>query len=92
MKFEELERKVESLLPSLSPEGRMLVELFMPFCRELHEENKGLVEENKRLRDQLAQNSRNSSKPPSQDTHRLVKKAEGGPPGRKAGGQKGHKG
>lgn len=77
----------------------MLVELFMPFCEELNEENRRLCEENqrlreenRRLRDQIAQNSRNSSKPPSQDTHRPVKKSDSGPSARKAGGQKGHKG
>lgn len=92
MKFEELKQKVESLLPNLSPEGRMLVELFMPFCQELHEENQRLRDENRRLRDQIAQNSRNSSKPPSQDTYGSVKKSDSGPSARKAGGQKGHKG
>lgn len=93
MKFEELERKVELLLPNLSPEGRMLVELFMPFCRELHEENERLREENKHLRGQLAQNSRNSSKPPSQDLYRPVKRSDSSEGAkRNAGGQKGHAG
>jgi len=93
MKFEELERKVELLLPNQDPEGRMLVELFMPFCRGLHEENERLRKENKELRDQLALNSRNSSKPPSQDINRPVKRRiESGVAKRPAGGQKGHKG
>ena len=49
MKFEELERKVEGLLPNLSAEGQMLVELFMPFCSELHAEKDRLHKENKGL-------------------------------------------
>lgn len=93
MKFQEPERKVELLLPNLSPEGRMLVELFMPFCRELHEENERLRAENKYLRNQLAQNSRNSSKPPSPDLHRPVKRDSGREgPKRNAGGEKDHAG
>ena len=93
MKFEELERKVELLLPNLGPEGQMLVKLFMPFCRVLQEENERLRKENKELRDQLALNSRNSSKPPSQDVNRPVKRSGGEErPKRDAGGQQGHKG
>ena len=112
MKFEELERQVGILTPGLSTEGRMLVGLFMPFCKELYEENKRLKErikelevenkalqvenkalqaENKALRDQLAKNSRNSSKPPSQDQAGAVKstKKESNRP---MGGQRGHTG
>ena len=90
MKFEELERKVELLLPNLGPEGQMLVELFMPFCRGLHEENARLHKENKALRDQLSRNSLNSSKPPSQDFDRPVKRRiESGVTKRPAGGQEG---
>ena len=92
MKFEDLERKVEGLLPNLSAEGRILVDLFMPFCRELQEENDRLRKENKELRDQLAQNSRNSSKPPSQDVNRPVKRRPQGVAKRPVGGQPGHKG
>jgi transposase len=86
MTLEELERQIEALAPQLGPEGKLLVELLMPFCRELHEENK-------RLRDKLGLNSRNSSKSPSQDIHRPVKKRPPeDPPARKPGGQKGHTG
>jgi transposase len=46
----------------------------------------------KTLEDQVAQNSRNSSKPQSGDMHRRVKEAGRGTSGRKAGGQKGHTG
>jgi len=100
MKYEELERQIEKMTPNLSAEGRMLVGLFMPFCRELSEENQQLQEqinhlreENKRLTDQLAKNSRNSSLPPSRDNNRPVKQqssTEGSK--RTAGGQHGHVG
>jgi len=46
----------------------------------------------KKLEDQVAQNSRNSSKPPSQDTHQRPKKTNPKSSKRKAGGQKGHVG
>lgn len=73
MQFKELEQQEGKLKPHLSAEGLMLVELFMPFCRELHEKNKQLKAGNKRLRDQLSQNSRNSSRPPSKDYGRAQK-------------------
>ena len=92
MRFEELERKVEGQLPNLSHEGLVLVELFMPFCRGLHAENDRLRKENKELRDQLVQNSRSSSKPPSQDMNRPVKRRPEGIAKRPVGGQPGHKG
>ena len=47
----------------------------------------------KALEDQLSKNSRNSSKPPSQDVNRPVKRSGGEEgPKRDAGGQQGHKG
>lgn len=98
MKYEELERQIEKITPNLSDEGRILVALFMPFCRELYQENLQLHEEVKRLRqenkgltDRLAKNSQNSSLPPSRDNDGVAKKrssAEGSK--RPAGGQKGH--
>lgn len=53
-----------------------------------------LQSENKRLREQLGQNSRNSSWPPSQDKGQKKKKTKSlrRPTGRRAGGQKGHQG
>jgi hypothetical protein len=93
MKFEEPERKVELLLPNLSPEGQMLVGLFMPFCRRLHEESERLHKETKALMDQLARNSHNSSKPSSQDINRPVKRwTEADAAKRPAESQEGHKG
>ncbi len=74
MKFGELERKIEGLLPNMSAESQMLLDLFMPFCRELQEKNDPLRKENKKLRNQWEQNSRNSSKPPSQDVNHPVKR------------------
>ncbi len=100
MKYEELERQIEEITPNLSDEGRMLVGLFMPFCRGLYQANLKLQaeitrlrEENKGLTDQLAKNSRNSSLPPSGDNNRPVKKpssTEGSK--RRAGGQPGYMG
>ena len=49
-----------------------------------------LEDEVKRLREQLANNSKNSSKPPSQDPFRS--KRPSNPSGRKQGGQPGHPG
>ena len=52
MKYEELERQIEKMTPNLSAEGRMLVALFMPFCRELSEENQQLQEQINHLREE----------------------------------------
>lgn len=54
---------------------------------------KQLEERVKALEDQIAMNSRNSSKPPSQDINRPVKRrTDQAHPSRKAGGQPGHAG
>jgi transposase len=45
-----------------------------------------------RLREQVNQNSQNSSKPPSSDGPGVPPRPKGEPSGRKAGGQKGHHG
>ena len=45
-----------------------------------------------RLREQVNQNSQNSSKPPSSDGAGVPPRPKGEPSGRKAGGQKGHHG
>jgi transposase len=65
----------------------------MPFCEGFAKENEELKTKIKRLEDQLATNSSNSSKPPSKDDFKspkarsLRKKS-----GKKPGGQFGHKG
>jgi transposase len=84
--FAELSQQVDKLRPALSAEGQMLVDLFMPFC----EAQQATI---KKLEDQLAINSRNSSKPPSKDDfpppkNRSLRKSSGKSPG----GQPGHKG
>lgn len=86
MTFEELKSAVEKLSPNLSDEGKMLVALFMPFC----EAQQARIKE---LEDQLAKNSRNSSKPPSQDPYSGAKKnRKSKQSGRGVGGQLAHKG
>jgi len=57
---------------------------------ELLKRVEALEAENKRLRELLDTNSKNSSKPPSQDPFRL--KRDSKPSGRKQGGQPGHPG
>jgi transposase len=93
MTFSELEDQVSKIESGLSAEGRMLVDLFMPFCRALSSEIKELSLENKQLKDRLAKNSSNSSKPPSQDILRSPKKRSlRESSGRQPGGQQGHPG
>jgi transposase len=59
----------------------------------LRASNAELLEEIKRLKSQTLTNSQNSSQPPSKDKNRRPKdRSEGKGQGKKAGGQKGHKG
>lgn len=50
MNLSELQKQIDVIRPSLSAEGRILVELFMPFCEDLWKMNMALGEENKHLR------------------------------------------
>jgi transposase len=93
MTFAELQSQVRKIEPKLSAEGLMLVELFMPYCEVFAKENAELKAKIKKLEDQLATNSTNSSKPPSKDNFkppkaRSLRKKSGKSPG----GQLGHKG
>lgn len=85
MTFAELKSTVAKLEPSLSDEGKMLVALFMPFI----EAQKARIKE---LEGQLAKNSKNSSKPPSQDPFRGQPKKKDKGKRRSVGGQHGHDG
>jgi hypothetical protein len=46
MTFEELEHQVAGLKPHLDDQGQLLMNLFMPFCKHLGEENLVLRPEN----------------------------------------------
>jgi len=61
------------------------------FCQELIDENQRLKAHIAELEERLAQNSRNSSKPPSSDGPSQKKSPQTQPSGKKRGGQKGHK-
>jgi transposase len=58
----------------------------------LQAEVEALKAEVARLREQLGQNSRNSSRPPSSDSPNAPPRPKRTPSGRKRGGQKGHRG
>ena len=86
MTFAELSAQVAKLRPTLTAEGQVLVDPFMPFC----EAQQATI---KQLEDKIALTSRNSSQPPSKDEHkppqvRSLRKKSDRPPG----GQVGHPG
>jgi len=69
------------------------LEQALEIIQELQQQLIDLTAENKKLRDQIAKNSRNSSKPPSSDGYQKPKpKSLRHRSGRKSGGQKGHPG
>ena len=92
MTFAELKSTVSKLEPDLSDEGKMLVALFMPFIEAQQAHIEKLQARIKELEDQLAKNSKNSSKPPSQDPFRGHPKRKEKGKRRSAGGQHGHEG
>ena len=73
----QLEKRIEQL--------EVLVE-------QLQKENKELKETVRNLQDQVAKNSRNSSKPPSSDVYKTPRTSSLRKPGGKNGGQDGHEG
>jgi transposase len=83
--YDELKSKYEQISGTWPEEAKSFSELLLSVIDRLERRIKT-------LEDQVAQNSRNSSKPPSQDMHRRVKEGDRWPSGRKAGGQKGHTG
>lgn len=93
MTFSDLQSEVSKIESGLSPEGKLLLALMMPFCESLNEENKVLRAEVKSLSDKLAINSGNSSNPPSKDDFKSPKKRSLRlKTGKKPGGQPGHTG
>lgn len=73
------------------PAVRMLVESLLEQVETLAKANEALQAEVNRLREQLDQNSRNSSRPPSSDPPDTPQRKRK-PSGRQRGGQPGHKG
>ena len=84
-----LTRLVQSLELKLQ-EALAEIQLLRAENAELRAENTELRAENAELKEKLNTNSSNSSKPPSQDPFRQIRKRK--PSGRKKGGQEGHKG
>jgi regulator of replication initiation timing len=100
VRFSELQNQVAAMSANLSEESQQLLGLIMLFCEGVCKENEELRKENEELRnrmkllkDQLAQNSSNSSRPPSQDGYKSgEKRSMRTPSGKSPGGQRGHKG
>jgi hypothetical protein len=79
--YQELKIKVSEIEPSLSEEGKLLLSIFLPAYEEqeaLIKSQQATIEKQakriKELEDQLAINSRNSSKPPSKDDFKPSKR------------------
>lgn len=79
---------VQVILSALWHENQALKQQVVP----LQEQMTTLQAEVERLREQVNQNSRNSSKPPSSDPPQMRKYPKRQKSGRKRGGQKGHEG
>ena len=76
------------------PQALALIEELLKLIEQQEERLRAFEEDNKRLGDQLNLDSHNSSNPPSKDKERKTRatKSLRQKSGRKAGGQKGHKG
>lgn len=86
MIYDELKSKYDHISGNWPEDAKAFSSMLLSVIEQLERRMKS-------LEDQLAQNSRNSSKPPSQDFHRPVKRDSGREvPKRNAGGQKGHAG
>lgn len=96
MSFKELQDQVNRRWPKLGRKSLGLFRYFMSLFEELFKENEELKARVKQLENQLATNSINSSKPPSQDgLHASSKRKDKSlreRSGKNPGGQLGHKG
>jgi len=86
----QLPQEIQSLINTLPPESQAVVKAIALICETKVQKLEARVKE---LEDQLSKNSRNSSKPSSTDGfNKPAPKSLRKKSGKKAGGQKGHKG
>jgi transposase len=85
-----LPKSIQQAIAKLPEETRIVVQAVVLHYEAEHQQLKARIKE---LEDQISKNSRNSSKPPSSDgLSKPSPKSRRTKSGRKAGGQKGHKG
>jgi len=92
--FGMLPEQLQQALSKLPEDSRVLIEAIVVFYEQHYETKIEKLESRiKELEDQISKNSKNSSKPPSTDEfNKPSPKSLRKKTGRKAGGQKGHKG
>ena len=85
-----LPQEIQDLIKTLPPENQLVVQAIAMIYESKFQKMEARIKE---LEDQLSKNSKNSSKPPSSDGYKKPSpKSLRQKTGRKAGGQKGHKG